>query len=294
MLLEYDDSLDTTRSTEFVHCTSNCLLNFCLSWSFTAFHSYEYPRSEQSLWSNRIVVVSSSNLTAGNRDLDYEQKTGAHSFICSAPSRGKSFMGFLDLLKVFIVSELSIVHHWSCVIRNKRLWRLHRKIKRSCLRFCACIFSRQISRDFAVQSACREVSSSGCSSKTGAQGFRSWGSPSPDCLFPEFNFVPGASWEFLVCHRSVQSQFFNFPQNRIHWIWVLRYTTLTFSFRIATAPWVPSSRPRAEITFHRQHVEIGNDSLECICFQTCNHDTRDDVDNHTTIFFILPTIDKDF
>ena len=29
-------------------------------------------------------------------------------------------------------------------------------------------------------------------------------------------------------------------------------------------------------------------------FQTCNHDTRDDVDNHTTIFFILPLIDKEF
>ena len=45
---------------------------------------------------------------------------------------------------------------------------------------------------------------------------------------------------------------------------------------------------------YHQLVDLGNDGYECICFQTCNHDTRDDVDNHTTIFFILPTIDKEF
>ena len=38
--------------------------------------------------------------------------------------------------------------------------------------------------------------------------------------------------------------------------------------------------------------KTGNDGHECI--QTSNHDTRDDVDNHTTIFFILPAIDKEF
>ena len=35
-------------------------------------------------------------------------------------------------------------------------------------------------------------------------------------------------------------------------------------------------------------------SYECICFQNCNHDTRDDVDNHTTIFFILLAIGNGF
>ena len=45
---------------------------------------------------------------------------------------------------------------------------------------------------------------------------------------------------------------------------------------------------------YHQLVDGGNDSHECIGFQTRNHDTRDDVDNHTTIFFTLSTIDKEF
>ena len=60
--------------------------------------------------------------------------------------------------------------------------------------------------------------------------------------FPNFSLVPSASWRFHgVSRRSVQSLFSSFPQNRIHWIWVLRYTTWDLFFlRIATAPWVPS------------------------------------------------------
>ena len=53
------------------------------------------------------------------------------------------------------------------------------------------------------------------------------------------------------------------------------------------------STSRWSCSYH-QLVDIGNDSHVCICFQTCNHDTRDDVDNHTTILFILPAIDKEF
>ena len=45
---------------------------------------------------------------------------------------------------------------------------------------------------------------------------------------------------------------------------------------------------------YHQFVDTSNDSYECICFQTCNHDTRDDVDNHTTIFFILLAIGNGF
>ena len=41
-------------------------------------------------------------------------------------------------------------------------------------------------------------------------------------------------------------------------------------------------------------MDESNDSHECICFQTCDHDTRDDADNHTTRFFKLPTITKEF
>ena len=39
---------------------------------------------------------------------------------------------------------------------------------------------------------------------------------------------------------------------------------------------------------HHQHVDTGNDCRNCIWFQTCNHDTREDVENHTTIFYVLP------
>ena len=45
---------------------------------------------------------------------------------------------------------------------------------------------------------------------------------------------------------------------------------------------------------YHQLVDTSNDSHECVCFQTCNHDTRGDVDKHTMIFFILSTKDKGF
>ena len=38
---------------------------------------------------------------------------------------------------------------------------------------------------------------------------------------------------------------------------------------------------------HHQHVDTGNYCHKCTCFQTSNHDTREDVENHTTIFYIL-------
>ena len=39
---------------------------------------------------------------------------------------------------------------------------------------------------------------------------------------------------------------------------------------------------------HHQHVDTSNYCHECTCFQACNYDTREDVENHTTIFYILP------
>ena len=76
MLLEYDDNLDTTRST----------------WS------HEYPRVEQNLQSNRIAGVSSSNCTVTNRSRSWT-KTCAFSFICTAPGRGKSLTVFWTFSK---------------------------------------------------------------------------------------------------------------------------------------------------------------------------------------------------
>ena len=42
------------------------------------------------------------------------------------------------------------------------------------------------------------------------------------------------------------------------------------------------------------HARLENCWHECICFQTRNHDTVDDASNHTTIFFILATVEKEF
>ena len=136
--------------------------------------------------------------------------------------------------------------------------------------------------------------------KPGAHGFRSWSSPfwiiPTDCPFPEFCFVPGAFQEFHgVSRRSDQSHFSSFHQNRIHWIWVLRYTTLdSFLQNRNCSLSTFFSRPRAEVTSHHQHVDMGNECHRCIYFQTCNYDTRDDADNYKTMFWILPTIDKRF
>ena len=65
------------------------------------------------------------------------------------------------------------------------------------------------------------------------------------------------------------------------------WDTQPFCLRRVAAPWVSSFLDLALSFFSHQYVEIGNYSNECICFQTCNHDTRVDTDNHTTIFFIL-------
>ena len=49
MLLEYDDSLDTTRSTKLSTVGVSDFPFFGQLRSFAVFHSYEYPRFEQSL-----------------------------------------------------------------------------------------------------------------------------------------------------------------------------------------------------------------------------------------------------
>ena len=126
-----------------------------------------------------------------------------------------------------------------------------------------------------------------------------------------FTFLDTASWLPFSFPNSILYQmhpknfrcvppkrsipFLQLSVERIQGRWVLRYTSLdVFSHGIATDPWVPSSSTSRWGFSYHQLVEKGNDSHECICFQTCNHDTRYDVDNHTTICFILSTIDKEF
>ena len=114
MLLEYDDSLDTTRSTELSTVQVNVFSNLGQLWSFAVFHSHEYPRFEQSWWSNRIAGVLSSNCTVANRSRSWT-KTGAYSFICTATRSRLVAYGVLDLLKVSIVSELNFPCSALCI-----------------------------------------------------------------------------------------------------------------------------------------------------------------------------------
>ena len=138
-------------------------------------------------------------------------------------------------------------------------------------------------------------SSSVLSSILGAQGFRSWVSPfwitprdGPFSL-PILNFALSASWEFYgVSRRSVQSRLPSFPENRLLWIWILRYTTLEFFLSESQLLLGCSlSSTSCWVSPHHQHVDTGNYCHKCTCFQTSNHDTREDVENHTTIFYIL-------
>ena len=108
--------------------------------------------------------------------------------------------------------------------------------------------------------------------------------------FPNLNFVPSASWEFYcVSRRSVQSRLPSFPQNRL---------PLDLNFEIRNlGPFLSESQLLLEyshfsisgwVSPHHQHVDTGNYWHRCTCFQTCNYDTREDADIHTTMFYILP------
>ena len=112
--------------------------------AFWAMHIYQ---ATESLAFHRVIAL----LRTGR---DPDQKTCAFSSICTAPSRGKSHVVFLDL-KVSTVSELNSpllsVVHWSSRIQKETynlpcLWHLHKRMERSCLRPWDYIFSRQIPR----------------------------------------------------------------------------------------------------------------------------------------------------
>ena len=66
--------------------------------------------------------VSSSNCTVANRSRSWT-KTGAYSFICTAPSRGKSLVGFWTFSSKYpsyLSSDLLSIVHWSSRIQTKQ------------------------------------------------------------------------------------------------------------------------------------------------------------------------------
>ena len=107
MLLEYDDNLDTTRSTQ-LSIVQAIVFPFWVNRTVSPFSTHmNIP-----VLSKACEAIESlafffffEYCTVTNRSRS-RTETGAYSFICTAPGRGKSHMGFLDLLKVSIVSEL--------------------------------------------------------------------------------------------------------------------------------------------------------------------------------------------
>ena len=287
-----------------VHCPSNCLPIFGHSLSFAVFHSYEYPRFEQDLRSTRIAGVSWSNCTVSNRSRSWT-KTCACSFICTAPGRCKSLMVFWTFSQYpFYLSSNLLAQHCALKLPNPYqtydllcLWRLRRRIKRSCLRLELAYFLAKVHATLLVQSACREVSSGVPSQNWARKDVAHEVHLFGQCLqialfFPEFDFVPGASWEFQVCPaEAFNSNSLAF--RRIEFIgsefWDTQHNLgRLFSFRISNWSWSTFFSTSRWVFFHRQHVERSNDSHERNCFHTCNHDTLDDIDNDRRSFSSCP------
>ena len=93
------------KKYEIVHCTSNWLPICGQSWSLPFFHSNEYLCFEQSISSNRTAGVSPSNRTVTNRSKSWTKLVRPRLFALSQ-SRLNTVVGFLDLLKESILSEL--------------------------------------------------------------------------------------------------------------------------------------------------------------------------------------------
>ena len=189
MLLEYEDSLDTTRSTE-LSTVQVIVLPFWVNRGVAPFSTHMEIRVLRKTYEAlESLAVSPSNCTVANRSRSWT-KTGAYSFICTAPARGKSHMGerrggFGHSQSIHCIwaqiSLLSIVH-WSSRIRHKHTIFCvsgaftKKKKKRSC-RLWACIFSRQVPRYFAGTICLSWGFVKYFFLKLGAPGFRSRGSP---------------------------------------------------------------------------------------------------------------------
>ena len=207
--------------------------------------------------SNRIAGVWSSNCSVANRSRSWKKKKNLCLLVyLHCPQSRYVAYGVLDLLKVSIVCVLNspclasrtedpeyTINIQSSVSlapsqENKTLFHVRLKLAYFVAKFHATLL---------VQPACHEVSSGGCSSTPGAQGFCSWGSPfrmvPPDCpsSYPPENFQVCPAEAFnpnSLAFRRIEFYGAEF--------WDTQPWTF-FSFRIATYPWVPSFKLRAEV-----------------------------------------------
>ena len=208
MLLEYDESLDTTRSTE-LYISQIIVFPFWVNRGVSPFSTHMNIRvlskayeAIKSLAFHRVIALLRT-------DRNHEQKLML-TRLFALHLLAVSCLWFLTFSKYPLYpSSILLARHCALKLLNLSqtydllcLWRLHKKLKRSYLRLELAYF-------LAIpRCSCLGVSSDVLASKSGAQGFRSWSS---DCLFPEFNFVPDASQEFHgVSRQSVQSQFLLF------------------------------------------------------------------------------------
>ena len=175
------------------------------------------------------------------------------------------------------------------------------ELKISLAQHCA-FFLSKFHATLLSQSVCRAISSSVHFSKPGPQGFCPRGSPfwilPPGCPFSFPNSILYQLHpENFRCDppkRSIPILQLSAEQNSLNLSFEVHNLGRFFLQKSNCSLSTFFSRPRAEVTSHNQHVEKSNECHKCICFQTCNHDTRDDADNYMTIFFILSTTDKEF
>ena len=298
MLLEYDDNIDATRSTELsiVQVLDYPFQAICGVSPFSTHMnlrvlSKAYEAIEPLSFHREIALLRT--------DRDHEPKLVFTRLFALLPGRGKSHIGFWTFSKNPLhLSWILLGQHCALKFPNTQytydllcLWRLHRRIKRRCLRLWACIFSRQITRYFAGTTCL-------------SWGFLRWlflnigharislmrftflnkASRLPFC-FPNSILYQVHPEGFQVCPANPNSSTFHRivfigSDFEIHNLGSFSQdSNLSLTTFFSTSRWGCS---------YNQLVDIGNESHECICFQTCDHDTRDDVDNHTTIFSSCP------
>ena len=268
------------KKHEVVHCTSNWLPIFRQSWSFTGFHSNEYPCFEQSIGSNRTAGVSSSNRIVTNRSKSWT-KTCACSFTCTVSVAVSTDKESLDLLReVSLLSEhktllLSIVHFFRT---------------NSTLLCCHNLLVTRFPQVFIPQNR---------AAKDFAHEVRLFGIMPPNCPFlsrilVSYQMHPENFWcvppkrSIPIPHLSVEqnSLDLSLEKHNLGPLFFLSQQQLCLEYLLFSTPrWGYFSSACRKKATNATNAPVS---------QTCNHDTRDDADNYMTIFFILSTIDKEF
>ena len=161
------------KKYEVARCTSKWLPIIGQSWSFAVFSTQMDIRVLSKVFGAMEPLAFHRVLALLRTDRNHEQKLVLPRLFALSQSRSVQSYEFLDLLQKYPF----------CI------WAWNLSFSALCIFCLAKFFAALLS-----QSACREVSSGVRSSKPGAHGFRSCGSPfrimPPDCSFsfPKFGF----------------------------------------------------------------------------------------------------------